>query len=256
MEFIDTHCHIHSDFYKLDPDMVIKEAREDGIIKAICVGEELEDSVKAIEFVAKRDGLWASVGIHPHEAKDYPPKSPKLEEFSALATRPKVVAIGECGLDFYYNHSPKEDQARLLHLQIELALKHDLPMIFHVRDAFKEFWPVFDQYKGIRGVMHSFTATKKELEQVLSRGLYVGQNGIITFTKKAEQLEAAKAIPLDKIVLETDAPFLTPAPYRGIIAQLKHVRVTAKFLAELRGESLQEFAASTTRNATKLFQIS
>jgi TatD DNase family protein len=128
-----------------------------------------------------------------------------------------------------------------------------VPLIFHVRDAFDDFWPIFDSYEGIRGVIHSFSAGLPELEQIQRRGLYVGLNGIMTFTKHVKQLDAAKAIPLARLLLETDAPFLTPQPFRGSICEPRHVRVTAEFLAELRGESLSELANATTRNAQSLF---
>ncbi len=255
MTLTDTHCHIHSDFYKLDRDDVIKDGRKAEVRQVLCVGTTLEDSERAINFVSNRENLWATIGIHPHEAKLYKGNASAEDRFTHLATQPKVVAVGECGLDYYYNHSPKADQQELLRFQIELALKEDLPMIFHVREAFDDFWKIFDEYKGIRGVVHSFTANRIELEHVLQRGLYLGLNGIMTFTKKDEQLEAAKLIPLTKMLLETDAPFLTPAPYRGTICQLKHLRVTAEFLAKLRGETLREIADSTTLSANTLFKL-
>src|SRR6185312_11541821 len=134
------------------------------------------------------NGATASVGIHPHEAQRYAGDAQALAAFAKLAERPKIVAVGECGLDYFYNHSPKVDQEEILRFQIELALRHDLPMIFHVRDAFDDFWSIFDEYTGIRGVIHSFTATEKELAQALERGLYIGLNGIMTFTKQVKQL--------------------------------------------------------------------
>jgi TatD DNase family protein len=130
-----------------------------------------------------------------------------------------------------------------------------LPFIFHIRDAWETFWPIFDSYKGLRGVVHSFSAHEEQLEQILGRGLYVGLNGIMTFTKDAQQLAAAKKVPLDKLLLETDAPFLTPKPYRGQRCEPKHVRNVAEFLAELRGETLEELAAATTKNAVGLFNL-
>ncbi len=271
MQLVDTHCHIHEvdalaanlrtetrqRYAKAgvtDPDKLIKAAKADNVTSLICVGTTLEDSKVACEFAASRAGVWASIGIHPHEAKDHL-KLAEQKAFMDLADKPKVVAVGECGLDYYYTHSPKEEQIELLHFQLSLAQKHGLPLTFHVRDAFADFWPVFDQYKGVRGVIHSFTATRKELDEVLARGLYVGLNGIMTFTKDQEQLAAAKAVPLDRLVLETDAPFLTPHPYRGTICEPKHVRVTAEFLAKLRSESLAKLATATTNNAQKLFGI-
>jgi len=142
-----------------------------------------------------------------------------------------------------------------LRAQIRVGLDSRLPFIFHIREAFADFWPIFDEYKISRGVVHSFSAGPKELEQILSRGLYVGLNGIMTFTKDDQQLQAAELVPLNKLLLETDAPFLTPVPYRGQTCQPKHVLDTAKFLADLRGEDLQDLAAATTANAAELFNI-
>jgi TatD DNase family protein len=219
------------------------------------VGTTLEDSELAVAFAKERDGIWASIGLHPHEAKSYAGNEQALKRFAALADKPKVVAVGECGLDYYYNHSLPAEQEAILRFQIELALEHDLAMIFHVRDAFDAFWPVFDEYKGVRGVVHSFSATEKELAPILDRGLYVGLNGIATFMKDHNQINAVKAIPIAKLLLETDAPFLTPVPHRGTICEPKHVRVTAEFLASLRGESIEEIAARTTENAQALFGL-
>lgn len=255
MKLVDTHCHIHSADYQLDADEVIAEAIKEGVAKIACVGTDLEDSIQAVEFVQKQPNCYASVGIHPHEAKRYKRQKDLLEKFAALADKPRVVAIGECGLDYFYNHSPKEDQMELLHFQLQLAKDHSLPMIFHIREAFDDFWPIFDQYPGLGGVVHSFTASAAELEQALSRGLYIGLNGIMTFTKDEKQLEMARRVPLQKLLLETDAPFLTPVPFRGTICQPKHVGATAKFLSNLRGETLEEFAMATTHNAIRLFNL-
>lgn len=267
----DTHCHIHEAWRSVNgadataklwdkagrPDVadIISRAHKADVDRLICVGTTLPDSQLAVEFVSKREHMWASIGIHPHEAQQYANFSDKLQKFSELADRPKVVAVGECGLDYFYNHSPKDAQEEVLRFQIELALVHDLPMIFHVREAFEDFWPIFDSYRGIRGVVHSFSAGQKELGQIIERGLYVGLNGIMTFTKSDDQLAAAKTVPLSQLLLETDSPFLTPAPFRGTICEPKHVGVTAEFLASLRGETLEVLAATTTDNATKLFGL-
>lgn len=255
MELVDTHCHIHFADYQLDPNEVIAAANADGVTTLICVGCTLSDSISGVALAAKYDNLWSTIGLHPHEAKEYVHDHHALQQFRDLATKPKVVAVGEIGLDYYYDHSSKIDQIKLLRFQLDLAKEYNLPVIFHVRDAFNDFWPIFDEYKGIRGVVHSFSATEVELKQILSRGLYVGLNGIMTFTKDAEQLTAAKNVPLDRLLLETDAPFLTPRPFRGTICQPKHVRVTAEFLSELRGEPLDMLAAKTTENARTLFNI-
>jgi TatD DNase family protein len=255
VQFTDTHCHIQTADYPLDAEVALADAARVGVDRLIVVGCTLEDSQEAVAFAHSHEPVWASIGLHPHEAHHYINAPDTLAKFKLLATQSKVVAIGECGLDYYYNHSPKTAQIELLKFQLALAQEYDLPVIFHVRDAFEDFWPIFDQFKGLRGVIHSFTATEKELRQILERGLYVGLNGIMTFSKRPQQLAAAKAIPLEKLLLETDAPFLTPAPFRGKIGEPKYVRVTAEFLSHLREESLESIAAATTHNASALFSL-
>ncbi len=255
LEFVDTHCHIHFVDFPLDPEEVIASAMAAGVTRLIVVGCTLEDSKMAVEFAARHENAWAAIGLHPHESANYVHDHAALQSFRELAASPKVVAIGEIGLDFYYEHSSKEDQFKLLRFQLDVAVEHQKPVIFHVRDAFQDFWPIFDSYEGLRGVIHSFSSNTEDLEQILARGLYVGLNGIMTFTKKAEQLDAAKAVPLDKLLLETDAPFLTPVPFRGKICESKYVRVTGEFLSELRQESLEDLAAATTVNAKELFNL-
>jgi len=271
MEFVDTHCHIHeaskntdgdglvqdkwAEAGITDPSKLIADAKSAGVSKLICVGCSLKDSEMAIALAQKHENCFATIGVHPHEAKDHIHSPDKLQNFCNLLVEDKIVAIGEIGLDYFYTHSSKEDQIKTLHFQLDLAVEHNLPVIFHVRDAFEDFWPIFDSYKNLRGVIHSFGATKKELDYILERNLYVGLNGIMTFTKDQEQLEAAKSIPLSRLLLETDAPFLTPVPFRGKICQPSYVKVTAEFLAKLRGETLEAVAKETTRNAKELFKF-
>lgn len=254
-EFVDTHQHVHFPDYGLDADMVIAAAIAEGVTRMICVGCTLADSKLGVEMAARHKSIWASVGVHPHEARFYVENEKALQELRDLAGKPRVVAVGEIGLDYYYNHSSKEDQTALLRYQLGLAQEHDLPVIFHVREAFDDFFATFDEFTGLRGVVHSFTASSTTLDKCISRGLYIGLNGIMTFTKDKKQLEAAKKVPLDRLLLETDAPFLTPVPFRGTICQPKHVVSTAEFLANLRQESLEELAAATTQNALTLFRL-
>lgn len=269
MELVDTHCHIHEIVQKLtpvydkwredgverDPDEVIQRAQAAGVTKLICIGTSVEDSQLAVDFVSKRDNCWASIGIHPHEAERYVSNTAALDAFTSLVDHPGVVAVGECGLDYFYGHSPQEAQIEILKFQIELALKHDLPLSFHVRDAFDDFWPVFEQYQGIRGVLHSFTDTKINLERALDHGLYIGMNGIATFAKSDSQLTMYRDIPLESLVLETDAPFLTPTPFRGRICEPYHTGTIAACAAKFHDVSLDEIAEVTTANAHKLFGI-
>lgn len=254
-EFVDTHCHVHFADYELDPEVVIADALEAGVTRMICVGCTLADSKRGVDLAAKHRSIWASIGVHPHEAKFYVENEKALQELRDLARKPRVVAVGEIGLDYYYNNSPKEDQARLLRYQLELAQEHNLPVIFHVREAFDDFFAILSDFKGVTGVIHSFTADKAILDKCIERGLYIGLNGIMTFTKDQSQLDAAKAVPLDRLLLETDAPFLTPVPFRGTICQPKHVVSTAEFLSDLRQERLEELAVATTQNALTLFRL-
>jgi TatD DNase family protein len=269
MEFADTHCHIQSAGLNegeratrelwaksgLKGSQLAADAQTAGVTRLVCVGCDLEDSRLAVDFVKNVANCWVSVGIHPHSARHYAGQPSELNKLDGLAKETKVVAVGECGLDYHYDHSPKAAQAEVFKFQIELALKHELPLIFHVREAFDDFWPIFDQYQGLKGVLHSFTDTPANLQKALERGLCIGVNGIATFTKDQAQLDAYKAVPLDKLLLETDAPFLAPKPYRGQTNEPKHIITVAEFLARLRGENLTDLARQTTDNACKLFGI-
>jgi len=270
MNLIDTHCHIQSigltkgevttrSLWAKAPELtavsVIDQAEGAGVKQMICVGCDLEDSILACDFVLGHGACFASIGIHPHEADHYAGQVPKLRIFSELVNRPKVVAIGECGLDYFYNHSSKKSQIAVLKFQIELALDANLPIIFHVREAYGDFWPILESYNGVRGVLHSYSDSMENLGRAIKNNLYIGVNGIATFTNKPDQIAMYKAIPLNSLVLETDAPFLTPAPFRGSICQPKFVAQTAEFLARLRDEEINTLADTTTINAKKLFKI-
>ena len=278
MELVDTHCHIHdSEFYdktSLSSEEIISRAKKENVTKLICVGTSLKSSREAKEFCNKHQDCYFAVAMHPHEAENYTLKElnsqmTDLEEL--ISDNPdRFVAIGECGLDYYYHSSKEvlEKQEELFRRHIELALRYSKPLIFHIRsseqedldkkelgDAFKDFFRIVDEYGDLKGVVHSFSATTTELKGVLERGFFVGLNGIMTFTKDENQLEAAKQVPHSSLLLETDAPFLTPKPFRGTINEPKHVINITKFLSELRGESQAFLAKQTTKNAKQLFNL-
>lgn len=248
---IDTHCHIHDADYSLDKDEVVKRAHDAGIIKIICVGSSETSSREAIAFASKHDEVFASVGVHPHYAKD------GIGDLDNLISDNKIIAIGEIGLDYYYENSPRVDQMNILRQQIELALKYDLPIIFHVRNAFEDFWSILDEFKSeqIRGVIHSFSDTIENAQEAIKRGFYLGINGISTFTKDKLQKEMFATIPIEKIIFETDAPFLTPSPLRGKVKlnEPAFVRDIAEYNALIRQISFDEIANITTANARTLF---
>lgn len=246
---VDTHCHIHEVSYPLDIDDVLRRADAEKIEKMICVGTSEQSSLEAVQFAEKHEHTFASIGVHPHDTKD---------GYSHLAdmNSKKIIAVGEIGLDYYYTHSPRETQIVALKDQIALAIERDLPIIFHVRDAFDDFWPIFDSYNGqIQGVLHSFTDSHENMTAAVERGLYIGVNGISTFTKDKKQQEMFAAIPIDRLLLETDAPFLTPTPLRGKVNEPAFVRHVAEHHAKIRGLSIDELAAATSANAHALFAL-
>ena len=259
---IDTHCHIHDPefFSVIEAENALKSSVAGGVDKLICIGTSLEDSKQAVQFANNHQAYcWASLGIHPHEASKLSKSliTEHLADLEILTDNDKVVAIGECGFDFHYND--RSDtlnlQEQLLRGQINIALKHKLPLSFHVRDAYEDFWRVFDDYEGVYGVLHSFTDNQANLDKALGRGLSIGINGIVTFTKNEWQNKLFKQLPLENIVLETDSPFLTPHPMRGTINTPENVIYITKYLAELRGEELEKIAKATTANAKKLFKL-
>ena len=248
--FIDTHCHIHEAGYPLDVGDVMNQAHHAGISKMICVGTSEQSSIDALEFATQHEHVSATVGVHPHDTKDGYAKITNL-----VQTNKDIVAIGEIGLDYFYTHSSREMQITALETQLQLAYDHKLPVIFHVREAFDDFWPIFDNFSGLRGELHSFTDNAENLEKALNRDLLIGVNGISTFTKVEKQQQMYDSIPLNKMLFETDAPFLTPVPYRGKVNQPAYVRVIAEYHAQRRHISLNEIAAATTTNATALFAL-
>ena len=247
---IDTHCHIHEDNYPLDREAVLDVARASGVDKILVVGTDMKSSLAAVEFAATHDDVWSILGVHPHEAKF------GIDGLESLLIKPKVVGVGEIGLDYFYNHSPRETQIEMLNQQLELALKYDLPISFHVREAFDDFWPIIDNFAGrARGVVHSFTDSIQNLEQALNRDFMIGVNGIATFNKDPGQHKMYQSIPLERTVLETDAPFLSPSPYRGQPNQPAFIRDIAEFLASLHQVDLAEVAEKTTTTAERMFKI-
>ncbi|MFZ1301336.1 MAG: TatD family hydrolase [Candidatus Microsaccharimonas sp.] len=246
---IDTHCHIHEP-YELPINEVLERAAEAGVGEYICIGTSETSSQQAIDFANEHPEAYAVIGVHPHDTKD------GYEKIATLAgTSDKIVAVGEIGLDYFYTHSPREMQIAALEAQIQVALAHDLPIIFHVREAFDDFWPIFDKYPTIRGELHSFTDSSENLQKALDRGLYIGVNGISTFTKDEVQKATFDSIPLDRLLFETDAPFLTPAPFRGKVNEPAYVKLVAEYHANRRGLSLEEIAEATTANARTLFNL-
>ena len=249
MQLIDTHCHIHSADYKLEAEEVYSRAIEAGVAKMICVGTDVGDSKLAVDFANNHKEVFASVGVHPHEAKH------GIDGLKELVSQSKVIAIGEIGLDYFYEHSDRQTQMDIFEQQLQIAADSNLPVIFHVREAFDDFWPIVEKFPNIKGVLHSFTDSQENAEKAIEKGFLIGINGIATFTKDAAQQQVYASLPIDKIILETDSPYLTPVPYRGKLNEPVFVREVARYLSTVRSTSVDELALQTTRNATNLFHI-
>ena len=243
---IDSHCHLHDlDFYTPEAQTkALLVCSEKQVEKLICIGTDHEDSFQAAEFAAQNPTkLFWSYGIHPNEFD----KSRKDVQFEHN-NRP--VAIGEVGLDYHYGENDKLDQARLLEEMLDLAIREELPLIFHVREAFDDFFAILDNFSTtkIRGVVHSFSDNKKNLKKSLERDFYIGVNGLATYS-------TLPMPPIERILLETDAPFLAPMPLRGQTNQPANVYYVAKWLSEKLGLDFEEVAKITTENSETLFNL-
>lgn len=251
--FIDTHCHVHEPqfFTASDATAAIDRAVAAGVAKIVCIGTSEASSREAVRFAAEHESCFAVVGVHPHDSKD------GIDEVKTILseTHPKVVGVGEIGLDYFYDHSPRDVQIAAFEQQLQWASDYGLSVSFHVREAFEDFWPILNNFPTIQGVLHSFTDTAVNLDKGLARGLYIGLNGISTFTKDEKQRSMYQSIPLDRVVLETDAPFLTPAPHRGKVNEPAFVRHVAEYHANQRGVELEHLARVTSANASTLFSI-
>jgi TatD DNase family protein len=256
MPLIDTHCHLTFEPLVEDVAGVIERSRAAGVMGWITVGTSVEDSRRAIELAGQHENMHAAVGIHPHEAKDA--DTGALEELKRLARSEKVVAIGETGLDFHYNFSKQPDQKRVFVAHLEIARELGLPVIVHSRNAFDETVEILDRSgRGLKGVVfHCFSGSAEQARQLLDRGYYISFTGVVTFKNAETARAAAKVVPLDRLMVETDCPYMSPEPVRSQKPNEPALMVhTARFLAQLKGMNPEDFAQATTRTAVEFFQF-
>lgn len=254
---IDTHCHVHDKQFDGDREQTIARAYDAGVTAMLTVGCDLADTQRAID-TAKRFNLHAAVGIHPHEAKDAPADLDAA--FAPLLANKEVVAIGETGLDFYYDHSPRDEQREVLRKHLRLARERNLPVIFHQRDAFDDFCSVLREESfgegAMRGVVHCFTGNAKQARTFVEEfGLTLGIGGVVTFANASPLRDAVHAVGANAIVLETDCPYLAPIPMRGRRNEPAFLTHVAAKLTEVLGIGVDEVVATTSRNAYALFGI-
>ncbi len=259
MKLVDSHCHLNYDFApKSDLDLV-REAEAQGVVALVTIGTEIA-TIAAVQAISERHpSVFHSVGHHPHEAVQW--KDSDLQTLREASFHPKCRAIGELGLDYHYDHSDPVSQKRVLELQLGLALERELPVVVHSREAEDELLEILRAYAAkvpkdrSPGVIHCFTGTQSFGQSCLDLGFYISFSGILTFKNAEDLRQAARAYPLDRLLVETDSPYLAPVPFRGRKCEPAMVRQTAEKLAEIRGISLDEVAEATTRNSARLFRL-
>jgi TatD DNase family protein len=257
MELIDTHCHL--DWKAFDPDRaaVIDRAGRAGVTRLITIGVDVASSRRAIEISEQHAGVYAAVGVHPNDCADF--NAVMLQEIRSLAEHSKVVAIGEIGLDYYWHKVDHDRQAWAFRAQLELAAAINKPVIIHSRNAAPEVVTILEDFTRraahVTGTLHSYYDDLAIAQRVFAIGLYIGVTGPITFKKSDREREFIKQVPLERLLLETDAPFLTPVPHRGDRNEPAYVRHVAETIAQVRGQLVEEIARQSTHNAERLFHL-
>lgn len=251
---IDSHCHLAAPQFADDVDAVIVRALQAGVERMVCIGDTIEESKRGVELAEKNEQIFCTVGIHPHHAKDW--SLDTLGQLTALAgSSAKVKAIGEIGLDYHYNFSTPDAQRSAFASQIALAGRLNLPVVVHCREAVEDVWAIVREYPDLKLVIHCCTEKWDDVERFVDQGHLLSFTGIATY-KNAEVIrDCIKACPLEKMMIETDAPFLAPVPHRGKRNEPAFVVEVAKLVAELKGVSLDEIDRVTTTNAVRFFEL-
>ena len=255
MDFIDTHVHFHFPDYDEDRKATIDRARQAGMVQCINVGTDVPSSQESLKIALQYDFIFASAGIHPHDAAKADEQA--FRDLEAILKEKKVVAIGEVGLDFFREHSPREIQKEVFCRFLTLQKSVQKPLIIHCRDAYEDLREILREFgdKSFQGVMHCFSSDEETMVRFLDLGFYISFAGPLTYKKNDALRAACKACPKDRLVFETDAPFLTPQTYRGKRNESSYLVETMKTASEIRGESLEKLGEQTTRNARKLFNL-
>jgi TatD DNase family protein len=255
VSLVDSHCHLDASQFDADREAVIARAVESGVVRIVNPGVDLPSSRMAVDLARRHERIYAAIGIHPHEAKVW--DAATLDELKKLATSPKVVAIGEIGLDYYRDLSPRDVQRRAFESQLELAAELGLPIIVHDRDAHEDVLAALDSWRSSLhmhpGVLHSFSGDVALARRALELEFCIGVSGPVTY-KNADRLhEVVRAVPMERLLIETDAPYLAPHPHRGHRNEPAYIRFVAEAVAAIRGMTVDQVAARTSANARALF---
>ena len=250
----DSHAHIDDERFDADRDEVVARALAAGVSLIVNIGADMASSARSVALAEKYPGIYAAVGMHPHDSQDM--KENDYRQLEQWANHPKVVAIGEIGLDYHYDLSPRSVQKEVFLRQLDLARKTGKPFIIHEREAHADMLDIIrNAARGLNGVFHCFSGSVETAREYLKMGFYISVAGPVTFPKSVKTKEVAKAVPLDRLLVETDSPYLTPQPFRGKRNEPAHVRLVAEEIANLRDISLAELAETTTANVRRLFNI-
>ncbi len=252
LRIFDSHAHYDSERYDEDRDIVLSQMPQNGICAVLNCASDVASAYKSIELSEKYPFMYAAVGVHPHEAEDV--SEDYLSVLKELSKHEKAVAIGEIGLDYHYDFSPRDIQKKVLCQQIELAQELSLPVILHDREAHGDMYEILEKYRPL-GVMHCFSGSAELMKQSVKLGLYIGLGGAVTFKNARVPLEVAAQVPLDRLLLETDAPYMTPVPYRGQRNDSKYIELVAQKIAEVRGITPEEVCTAAEENARRLFGL-
>lgn len=252
LHWIDSHCHLEMIKENI-PDLFLR-SEADNLKACITIGTDHASNIQVIEMCERYPQIFGTLGVHPHEASTFTRKEADFIEAEAQKN-PKIVAIGECGFDFHYNLSDQKQQHEAFEQQLDIAVRSNLPVVIHTRDAEEETIEVLTHFKdqNLKGVFHCFTSSMKLAEFALKSGFYISFNGISTFPKSREVKEVLKETPLDRILLETDAPYLAPVPHRGKPNTPKYVPVVGHFISEFLDIPVEEFSKITLQNTKRLF---
>ena len=254
MRLFDSHCHLDDERFDEDREQVYAQIRAAGVEKFTCVASDLKTSESSLAFALSHEGGYATCGVHPHEAKDAP--ADYIATLERWCKEKPYVAIGEIGLDYYYDLSPRDVQKRVLNEQLDLAVALDMPCVFHIRDAHGDMVEIFRQRKVLpQGIIHCFSGSAETAKEYLRMGFYISFAGPLTFKKSVHLQAACQIVPLDRLLIETDSPYLAPEPMRGRRNDPSNVQYVCKKAAELHGIPAEEMAKITFENAMRIYRI-
>ncbi len=252
MKLIDSHCHLTDKKYKEDFDEVLSKIKEK-LDFVINVGYNLKNSIESTKLANKYGFIYATVGVHPNDSDTYNTLVGE-ELYDLISKNPKVLAVGEIGLDYYRDYVPKDVQQLVFRKQLDIAVKLNKPVVIHCRDAYKDTLDILEEYKDVEGIMHSYAGSYESAKLLMDR-FYFSISGPVTFKNAHKLKEVVKKLPIEKLLVETDAPYLTPTPFRGKRNQPDYVEYVAKEIAELKGMEYEEIVAITNQNTKKAFKI-